>query len=112
MCRAVGIVLNPFYQMFPWVCTHEVHRSYSPPVATTAMSDCDLSTVVASTLSMPDFRKCQFSVRPSFPEMVVDGSSQMSYTRRSGFVRPQLQATLLPHWRGLGSVHNRILRGS
>lgn len=46
----------------------------------------DPSTVVSSTLALPDFGEGQLLVGTSFPQMVVDGPAQMSQSRRPGCV--------------------------
>lgn len=86
MSTTTRIVLDAFNQMRSRTVANKVDRSY-PPLGTTAtMSHGNSSRHVSTTLGLALLGKGQWQKGPSFPEMIVNRSLQMSHTRGSGLV--------------------------
>lgn len=71
MRTAIRIVLYPFDFMRAGSLSLKVNRSYPSSVASSSMSNGDVSCVVAPAFAVPDLRKCEWVVWPAFPEVVV-----------------------------------------
>jgi hypothetical protein len=78
MGTSSGVVLDAFHGMLPWIHAGKVDGPDSPLVTAASMSDGDLSGVVPSSDSLSLSRDCQREMRSSFPEVVVDGTPEMS----------------------------------
>lgn len=86
MRTAAGVVLDSINDVRPRTLPHKVNRSYPPLRTTTAMPHGDSSVHITTTLSMTLLGNRQGQERPPLPEMVVDGSPQVTDTRGSRLV--------------------------
>ena len=72
--------------MLARIRTLEIDSSDSSPVSTTAMPNSHLPTIVSSSFALASLGEGERSIRATFVEMVVNGSSKMPQSRCSRLV--------------------------
>lgn len=75
-----GVILNALYQMRPRAVSDEVDGSYPSLRTTSTVSHGNSTRHISATLRLALLGKGQWEERPAFPQMVVDGTPQMSHT--------------------------------
>jgi hypothetical protein len=80
MCAPIGVIFDPFDEMLSRCKSLVVDYPYPPLVAATTVPHCDSARVVSSTEMLAFLGEGELEMGPAFPEMVVDGSLEMSQT--------------------------------
>src|SRR5438045_9637857 len=86
MSASSRVVFYSLDRLLAWLLAEKIDDANPPLMATTAVSDCHLTSIISSTFPMPLLWKRQRIIGVAFPEVIVNRSSEMWNSRCTRFL--------------------------